>query len=130
VSLGELLIEARAAAEALMVDTCTITRQGDPTTDPDTGVVTPDPDTIYAGRCRVQQARAVGQRTDTGQVSVVMLRLELQIPTSVTGVAEGDDVVVDTSVHDPDLPGRRFRVRDLAHKSHASARRIGCEEVT
>ena len=35
-----------------------------------------------------------------------------------------------TGYEDADLIGRLFRVRDLAHKTHATARRVQCEEVT
>jgi hypothetical protein len=127
------LARGRAAALALMVDACTIGRPGELVTDPDTGVQTAAGSVpVYAGRCRVQQQQrgAQAQRSDLGGALLAVLRLEVHVPTSVLGVAEGDDLVVTASAHDPDLVGRRFRVRDLSHKSFATARRLGCEEVT
>ena len=59
-----------------------------------------------------------------------MVRLVVQLPMSVTGVAAEDEVLLTASAHDADLTGRTFIVSDLANKTHASARRIGIEERT
>lgn len=125
------LARGRAAVQALMVDTCTITRVTGSSTDPGTGVVTETTTEVYAGRCRVQGSKAgQGVRMDPGETSVVMLRLEVQLPMSVVGLAEGDEVTVTASVHDEDLVGCRFRIHDLAHKTHATSRRVLVTEVT
>jgi hypothetical protein len=125
------LARGRAAAQALMVDTCTITRVTGTTTDKDTGVVTETVTEVYTGRCRVQQGTTgQGNRLDPGETSVVLLRLEAQLPMSVVGLAEGDVLTVTASPHDGDLVGRRFRIHDLAHKTHATARRVLVTEVT
>lgn len=124
------LLRGRAAAEALMVDTCTIRRKTGETTDPDTGVITPTLTTIYTGKCRIQQQSGIARPADVGQANVFLSRLELQIPMAVTGVDSDDEAVIDTSVNDPDLVGRVFHVRELAHKTHATARRFQVDEVT
>lgn len=113
-----------------MVDACTIRRRTGETTDPDTGVITPTYQQLYAGRCRVQQPTAQATAQDPGQAHVLMLRLEVQLPMSVTGLAVDDEVLITASAHDPDLPGRVFLVRDLAHKTHATARRVQVQERT
>lgn len=132
-SRAALLGRARAAAEAGMVDTCTIRR---PLTGEQTdgyGNVTaaytdPDP---YVGRCRVQQARfGSSAQRDVGEDQVVLLSLEVQLPMSVTGLQVGDEVHLTASLTDPDLPGRVFRIVSLAHKTDASARRVQCTERT
>ncbi len=129
--LAELLTEGRAAAEALMVDTCVIRRaDGTGTTDPDTGYPTESVAQLYAGPCRVQQHQATATREDVGQDNLLLLRLEVQLPMSVTGLEVGDRIEIVTSVHDPDLPGRVFLVHDLAHKTHATSRRVQCIERT
>lgn len=126
-----LLARARVAAEASMVDTCTIRRPAPDTTDPDTGEVTKTYDELYtAQRCRFQQRTGQADRRDVGEASVLLLSMELQLPVAVTGLEPDDEVVCDTSVHDPDLVGRRWSVRTLAHKSEASARRVQLTEVT
>lgn len=127
----ELIAEAQAFAEDGMVDTCTIRRPTGSTVDEFSGTSTtiyldPDP---YDGKCRVQQAQAQAAAEDVGQDFVLMLRLELQVPMSVTGLAVRDEVTI-TASRDPDLVGRTFLIRDLAHKTDASARRVQLTERT
>ena len=124
-------LAGRAAAEALMVDTCTITRSGEPTTDPDTGEVDDNPTTVYTGRCKVQQ-QAVQSRPQTpGEAAVQMVRREVHLPVATSGgIRVGDLITITASVLDPDLVGRKLRVRDEHAKSYATARRLGVEEVT
>ncbi|MEU1240046.1 DUF6093 family protein [Micromonospora parva] len=128
--LDAVLARGRAAAEALMVDQCVVRRDNGTTYDPETGYPTPNTTEVYAGKCRIQQQTASAGQRDVGEATVLLLRLEVQLPMSVVGVRVDDVVEVTASVHDPDLPGRRFRVRELAHKTHATARRLGVEELT
>jgi hypothetical protein len=128
-SLSSVLARGQAAAEALMVDTCAITRVGTRTTDTTTAVVTTPTTTLYTGKCRIQQAQAQAQREDIGEDHLLLLRLEVQLPMSLTGLAVGDRITITASL-DGDLVGRVFRVHDLAHKTHATARRPQCLEVT
>lgn len=130
-SRASVLAAGRRAAVAGMVDACTITRVAGTVTDRGTGVVDETRTTLYAGRCRVQQGTAgQGNRMDPGETSVVVLRLEVQLPMSVVGLAEGDEVTITASAHDEDLVGRGFRIHDLAHKTHATSRRVLVTEVT
>ncbi len=128
-SRASVLALGRAAAEAGMVDACTIRRRAGETTDPDTGDVTPDWGDVYAGKCRVQQSVVQSQQQQPGGDFVLVLRLEIQLPMTVTGLQVGDEVTITASVHDPDLPGRAFRIRDLAHKTEATARRVQAIEI-
>jgi hypothetical protein len=125
------LARGRALAESLMVDTCTITRVTGETTDTDTGVVTPTTAEIYAGRCRVQQSQLGADSTPAspGEVSVRLVAFEIQLPMSVEGLRVHDVITIDTSSLDPDLVDRRFVVLGLAHKTHATARRVQVQEV-
>lgn len=113
-----------------MVDACTIDRRTGEPTDPDTGVITPVYEQVYTGRCRIQSRNTATTSPTSGQQRVDLLTLEVQLPMSVTGLAVSDLVTVTTSVHDPDLPGRVFRVANLMHKTHATARRVQLEERT
>lgn len=125
------LARGRVAAESLMVDACAVTRAGSSTTDDLTGAVTSTPATQYSGKCKVQQSQALGQRVDAGEASTVLLRLEVHLPvTGSQAVRRGDLVTVTSSVNDPDLVGKVFRIHDDHHKSFATARRLGVEEVT
>jgi hypothetical protein len=133
-SRASLLARGQAAAEAGMVDTCSIRRVTGTVDDPDTGrgvdsYLSPDP---YAGKCRVQQGIAQAEQDDVGEDYRLRLRLEVQVPMSVTGIEVNDQVTI-TAVgpgRDQDLVGRTFLVRDLFHKTDATARRIGVTERT
>lgn len=129
-SIASALAAGRAAAESLMVDTCTIRRVAGATSDPDTGEETPTYESLYTGNCRVQQAQAQAQSEDVGEDQLLLLRLEVQLPMSVVGLEVGDHITLTASVHDPDLVDRVFLVHDLAHKTHATARRVQCLERT
>jgi hypothetical protein len=129
-SRASVLARGRAAAEAGMVDACTIRRRAaGGATDPDTGYPTQTWTDLYAGKCRVQQAQAQAGREDVGEDRLLLLRLEVQLPMTVTGLQVGDEITIATS-QDPDLPGRVFLVHDLAHKTDATARRVQCLERT
>lgn len=127
---GPAVARGRLAAESLMVDACTIRRKTGETTDTDTAAVTPTYATLYTGKCRIQQVGGIARPTQAGEQTDWMLRLDLQLPMSVTGLKVSDVVAVTASVRDPDLPGRVFTIRGLAHKTDATARRVQIEEVT
>lgn len=132
-NLTPALARGRQAAESLMVDTCTIRRRGPGEhTDPLTGVVTPSWQPIYSGKCRVQQSAlgAASSPADVGEAAVRLVAFELQLPMTAVGLAEGDEVTITASVLDEDLDGRVFTVIGLAHKTHATARRVQVQEVT
>jgi hypothetical protein len=128
-SRASVLVRGRAAAEAGMVDACTVAREGDPVTDAN-GDVTRPATTLYTGPCRVQQHQASADVKDIGEDNLLLLRVEVQLPMSVTGLDVGDVITMTASAYDPDLPGRAFRIHDLAHKTEATARRVQCVEVT
>lgn len=112
-----------------MVDACTITRRvGSSPTDPDTGAVTANATTVYAGKCRVQNRAPRTQDPNAGETVWVEHLLELQLPMSVLGVRTGDFATVTASSLDPDLVGRVLRITVPVHKSHATARRLPCTE--
>lgn len=128
-SVETAISAGRAAAEALMVDECTIRRAtGTSTTDQVTGTVTDVTELVYSGKCRMQ-SRALADRTaEAGEAHYTLSQYELQIPMTVIGVRTGDVAVVTKSALDPDLVGRSFRVTVAEHKTHATARRLPCTE--
>ena len=128
-SRAHLIARGQRAAERGMVDACTIRRGGTPTTDEDTGVVTPAWTQLYAGKCRVQQGLAQAAQQEAGEDYLLQLRLEVQLPVAVTGLEPGDEVTV-TASQDPDLVNRVFLVRDLFHKTDLTSRRVGVTERT
>lgn len=126
---GRVLARGQRAAKRRMVDTCTIRRSTGDTTDPNTGVVTATWKQLYAGRCRVQHGLAQAAQHDTGQDSLLLVRLQVHLPMTVVGLEVNDQITITTS-RDPDLVGRVFLVRDLFHKTDATARRVGVTERT
>lgn len=128
-SAASITLAGRAAALKIMVDTCTITRKTGTATDLQTGVVSSTTETIYAGRCRVQQHGRLSRPTTVAEAYVFQTAYELQLPMTAVDIAINDVVVVNTSVLDPDLTGRNYWVRELAAKTHGTSRRIGIEEV-
>lgn len=130
-SRAALLGRARAAAEAGMVDACLIERAtGAPTRDDFSGTVTDVYAPVYTGRCRMQQEQVQAERHDVGEDDVLLQRQQLQLPMAVLGLQVGDRVTITASLSDPDLAGRVFLVRDLAHKTDASSRRVTVTERT
>jgi hypothetical protein len=123
-------LRGRAKADADMRDTCTVTRPGPPTTDPESGVITPAYITIYAGKCKVQQSAPASAPTTVGEAEVFVGQLTLDLPTAVIGVAPDDLVTVTASVLDPDLVGKKFHLRAPSHKTYLTARRFPMIEVS
>lgn len=129
-SATTVTLRGRLAAEANMVDACTIKHLVGNTTDPETGRTTPTYSTLYSGKCRVQQKVPVAKPAEVGQAAVWLERLEMQVPMSVVGISSNDLVTITASALDPDLVGRVFHARELGHKTHMTARRFQIEEVT
>lgn len=130
-SIATVLARGRAAAERRMVDECVIVRVTGTTTDLSSGDVTETIDPVYAGKCEVQQQAATARDDTVGESSVLLVGRTLKLPVLASiGVLAGDRVTITACVHDPDLVDRQFSVRAEFGKSHATARRIGIEEVT
>jgi hypothetical protein len=129
-SAATVLARGRAAAQALMVDACTIQRVTSSPADPDTGQITYTYSTVYTGQCKVQQAAPASGPAEVGEAEIFESILTLHLPATVTGLQPDDKVTVTASAHDPDLVGRVFHLRGLAHKSFATAHRYPLIEVT
>lgn len=114
-----------------MVDTCTIRRVAGGTDDDNTGGGTVTWTDLYAGKCRVQQ-RSESSATERtpGEDSQLLLRVEVQLPISVTGLRVKDEITITASAHDPDLIGRVLLIRDLFAKTHPTSRRVGVTRRT
>jgi hypothetical protein len=130
VTVAALVEAGRAAAEALMVDACTITRAGAAGAfNPITGGYGSSSTSVYVGKCRVQIRSASVSTPEFGGQAVVVQQVELQVPMSVLGVRPGDTVTVTASQRDPDLVGRVYTVSAPFAKTDATARRLRVEEV-
>lgn len=124
------LARGRAFAEEGMVDTCSIRRSTGSTVDDNTGDESETWQSLYVGKCRVQQRTPGAQQQTPGEDVQLMLSLELQLPVTVTGLRVGDEVTITASAHDPDLAGQVLLIRDLFAKTHPTARRVGVTRRT
>lgn len=125
----QAILAGRAAAEALMIDTCTITRVTSETPDLQTGLITTETMVVYTGPCRIQQKGHLSRPTTVAEAYLYQSPVELQLPMAVTAVRIRDDVTIDTSVLDPALAGQHYWVKEPAAKTHATSRRFGIESV-
>lgn len=124
----------REAADARMVDACTVTRDssGAGTINEANGQLTPDPPTVlYTGPCEIQMPQAVEQAVVAGDAEAIVQAVVVKLPvTAETGLIRVNDRVhIDACTFDPSLPGKEYRVRALHGKSFATARRLRCEEA-
>lgn len=130
-SRASALARGRLAAEAGMRDTCSIRRELGTAVDDNTGDETIVWEQLYVGKCRVQQrSEANSQQETPGEDYQLLQRVELQLPMSVTGLREADEVTITAAVADPDLAGTVYLIRDLFAKTDATARRVGVTRRT
>ncbi|GIF08661.1 DUF6093 family protein [Actinoplanes siamensis] len=129
VNRDDVLAAGRVAAEAGMLDTCVIRRRTGEASD-EWGAVAETWTQLYSGKCRVQHRDVQAQEEIAGEARLLMVRLEVHLPMSVVGLEPEDEVLITASRSDPDLPGRVFTIRDLAHGTEKTARRIGVVERT
>ena len=126
----ESILEARADAESLMIDSCRITRPGEVVTDPNTGKDTRSQTPVYEGKCRVQQTVSQSSSSEAGGHLFSVQDSGVHIPVGAGPVQSGDMVLMLVVRMDPSLENTVFRVTDIAQKSLASAQRLRVEEVT
>lgn len=131
---ASFLAKARRNAENLMTDHCAVTRPGDSTTDPETGLPSTGTAKVYEGRCKVQTSGGLASEQtegsaaqNMGAVSLVW-SLYVHFPYDTSGLRAGDVVEVTDSTN-PLLEGRRFRlISPQSEKSHATACRWNAKE--
>lgn len=131
---ASFLAKARANAEDLMTDQCVVTRPGDTTTDPETGLPNTGTEKVYEGCCKVQTSGGLaseqtegGAAQNMGAVSLVW-SLYMHFPFGTDGLRAGDVAEITESAN-PLLKGRRLRlVSPQSEKSHATACRWNAKE--
>lgn len=126
------LLRGRRAAEALMIDTCSIERVTGQSEGAG-GVLTPVTTELYEGKCRLMvrtRERLGGSWVNVGEAQVIASRLELHVPVDAPEPFEGDRVTMLTSELDPQVAGKVFVVRDTMVKTFLTARRITVIEIS
>jgi len=115
-----------------MTATCTIRGEaaGEPTTDPESGKVTPaEGALVYSGRCRVRPAGTQADAREMGGAETFIFDFVVSVPFAVDGVVEGMTCRVDASP-DPALVGLELEIEQVARGDHITARRLACKEVS
>jgi hypothetical protein len=112
-----------------MVDACIIDRPTGQGTDPDTGaVVTTYSEPLYTGKCEVQQVGTQAGNPNAGEHQLTVLGHVVKLPVDTVVYRVGDRVRITAATLDPTLVGRTFLVTSMLHKTHATSRRLVCDE--
>lgn len=119
----------RAFAQSLMIDACSIQHPIGSTTDPTTGQVVKTYTTVYTGPCRVSHEGAPSGQ-DVAEAHLAVLNPVVSVPATVTGVAEEDLLTITACVLDPEMVGKKFRVKGPVHYTYLTSRRLHCTEAT
>ena len=119
----------RAQAESLMVDMCTVSRLGEPVTDPETGVVTDSTTPVYSGKCKVQSKDSSVATPDVAGASFVVVSRQVHIPAGAADVRNGDVITVTASLLNPFGVGKQYRVEGFTPDSYETAARIPVKEL-
>ena len=123
-SAPDALLAGRREAESLMVDTCTISRPGEPVTDPDTGNVTDSMTTIYTGICKVASKDSSVASPDVAGASFTVVSRQVHVPAGVADIQDGDVVTVTASLLNPFGVGKQYRVEGFEPDSFETAARL------
>lgn len=131
------MLQGRRAIEALMVDTCRITKPGvgkGPFNEATGQRDKPARVQVYEGPCRLQ----VRSDINSNAVEAVVAEHEwtyrtatLQLPMAGTGDLKPDYVVEMVTVpYDPSMVGKQYNMQaESKAKTHATHRRFGVREV-
>lgn len=122
------LESGRRIAASLMLDSCTIVRLGQETTDPDTGEPVIPETLLYTGPAKVQTYEAQESNPEAGGAVLTVQRYAIHIPVGSYAPEVGHVVEITAAALDPNLSGRRYRVVALLHKTLATAYRLGVTE--
>lgn len=128
-SAESAVLAGRVAAETLFVDACIVDRPGEPVLNTTTGQMETTYAPVYAGRCRVQQVGTQAGNPNAGEHQFTIVGHVVQLPINATAYAVNDRVRMTVATLDPALVGRTLTVTSLTTKSHATMRRLICEEV-
>ena len=127
-SAFDATMAGRVEAEAIMYDSCVVSRPGEPFTDAD-GIVTTPIIEVYAGKCKIQSATAQAASPVAGGHAFTVEKLQLHFPVG-SPLTTGDSVLMTASRMDETNVGLTFRLVELARGSQRTAARWNVELVT
>lgn len=124
------LAEFRAMAESMMTGHGIARRAtGNTVVDPDTDADVPEYADLFESKCKIQARNVQPRDQEVGGRTATTVVLELHLPVSVDALTTGDTWEMTASAHDPQLPGRVFRISAPFAKEYATARRYEITEV-
>lgn len=124
------LAEFRAMAESMMTGHGIARRAtGSTTVDPDTDADVPEYADLFESKCKIQARNVQPRDQEVGGRTATTVVLELHLPIAADALATGDTWTMTASAHDPQLPGRVFRISAPFAKEYATARRYEITEV-
>jgi len=130
VSAAAALVRGRAKAEAQMIDECVITDPGGSVTDPETGVVTRQPVTVYEGKCKVQSKDSATANPTSGERLLTVVSRQVHIPANAADVKDGHVVMIKKSELNLFTVGKKYRVSGFTPDTYDTAARLPVKEVT
>ena len=122
-------LRGRAAAEALMVDSCRITSGGEPVTDPDTGNVTNTRTLVYEGKCKVQSKDSATANPEAGGALFTVVSRQVHIPANAAEIHDGYEVEITASLLNSFTVGKVYRVSGFTPDSFDTAFRLPVKEI-
>jgi hypothetical protein len=125
----DAVLRGRKAAEALMLDQCTITRPGEVVTDPNTGDVTNTSTEVYAGKCKVQSKDSATANPEAGEHQFTVVSRQVHIPANAADVRDGDVVTLTASALNAFTVGKQYRVAGFTPDTFDTAFRLPVKEV-
>jgi NMD protein affecting ribosome stability and mRNA decay len=125
----DAVLRGRKAAEALMLDQCTITRPGEVVTDPETGDVTNASTEVYAGKCKVQSKDSATATPEAGEHQFTVVSRQVHIPANAADVRDGDVVTLTASALNAFTVGKQYRVAGFTPDTFDTAFRLPVKEV-
>lgn len=115
-------------AESLMDSECTVFSTGAQVTDPQTGAVSSEPQTVYAGPCWIRPATRVETSATVAGVEVESADYIVGVPFSATGISESHRLTV-TASPDVEAAALTLEVRRVPRGDRLSVRRLACRLV-
>lgn len=126
-SVAGVLARGRAAALALMRDTCMVERKdGEPVLNEDTGLLEQAWAAVYAGACRVKPRSA--SESEWGEREVTLHSYVAVLPWDATPEVQRGDRLRVTVSDDEWLIGRNLEVIAISLAGTATARRLLVED--
>jgi hypothetical protein len=111
--------------EKYMLDEVEIFRPGAQSVDPVTLVLTTASVDVYSGKAMVLPMGSPAETRFSGQHTIATM-FEVAIPRDAEPVLPNDEVVVSSSLNNPDMEGKRFIVIGDVDATFKTHRRLSC----